>query len=307
MRDGETPICDYEGSDYQERFWQSVDRRYEDLAEAAALRRLLLGGGDFLLEIGAGAGRHTPRYAAFERVALLDYSLSQLQRAQQTLGRGPRFLYVAADLYRMPFVPGNFDAATMIRTLHHMADPQAALEAAAEVLRSGAQFILEYANKRNLKAVLRWILRRQAWNPFDLAPVELVRLNFNFHPHAVRSWLESAGLIVESQLAVSGFRQPTLKRVVPLRALLALEAVVQPIGGWLLLSPSVFVRARMVGPRESSRTGEFWRCPQCGSRRFDERPDGLKCLGCGRLWELRDGIYDFRARPPAEPEPVGRQ
>jgi hypothetical protein len=34
-------ICDYEGSDYQERFWDQADRVYEDRVESIALRRLL--------------------------------------------------------------------------------------------------------------------------------------------------------------------------------------------------------------------------------------------------------------------------
>jgi hypothetical protein len=66
------PICDYEGSDYQSVFWDRGYRTYEDRVEAVALRRLLPSGGELLLELGAGAGRNTPRYQGFERVVLLD-------------------------------------------------------------------------------------------------------------------------------------------------------------------------------------------------------------------------------------------
>src|SRR5512140_3757891 len=64
------PVCDYEGSDYQTRFWEKGGREYEDLCEAIALRRLLPKKGQLLLELGAGAGRNTPRYQGFERVVL---------------------------------------------------------------------------------------------------------------------------------------------------------------------------------------------------------------------------------------------
>jgi len=67
------PICDYEGSDYQTSFWDAGGRAYEDAAEAIALRRLLPPGGRRLLELGAGAGRNTPRYTGFEQITLLDY------------------------------------------------------------------------------------------------------------------------------------------------------------------------------------------------------------------------------------------
>src|SRR5512134_2119301 len=146
------PICNYEGSDYQTSFWDKGGRAYEDRTEAIALKRLLPKSGRLLLELGAGAGRNTPRYLGFERIVLLDYSRTQLEQAQARLGRLERYIYVAADAYRLPFIPGLFDAATMIRTLHHMADAPRALGQVRQVLQPGSTFVLEFANKQNLKA-----------------------------------------------------------------------------------------------------------------------------------------------------------
>ena len=84
------PVCDYEGSDYQTRFWEAGGREYEDRCEAIALKRLLPKSGKLLLELGAGAGRNTPRYNGFERVVLLDYSRPQLKQAQARLGASSR-------------------------------------------------------------------------------------------------------------------------------------------------------------------------------------------------------------------------
>jgi ubiquinone/menaquinone biosynthesis C-methylase UbiE len=237
------PICDYDGSDYQERFWDRGEREYEDRAEAVALRRLLPAGEGTLLEVGAGAGRNSPRYSGFERVVLLDYSHTQLRQAQERLGRLERYRYVVGDVYHLPFATGTFGAATMIRTLHHMADPEGALRQVRRALAKGALFILEYANKQNLKAILRWLLRRQAWSPFDRAPVEFARLNFDFHPAAVRAWLEKAGFRVTRTLTVSHFRLPLFKRLLPVSVLVGMEAVAQWTGGLWQLSPSVFLRA----------------------------------------------------------------
>ena len=158
---GHPPVIDYEGSDYQARFWASGGREYEDQAEGVALRRLLPKSGKLLLELGAGAGRNTPRYTGFERVVLLDYSRTQLCQAQERLGKSDRYIYVAADVYRLPFVPGLFDAATMIRTLHHLVEPRLALAQVRQVLQPGGTFILEFANKRNFKAIARYLLGRQ--------------------------------------------------------------------------------------------------------------------------------------------------
>ena len=180
------PVCDYEGSNYQQTFWETGGREYEDRVEEIAIRRLMPPGGRRLLELGAGAGRNTPRYTGFEQIVLLDYARSQLELARERLGTSGRYLYVAADVYSLPFAADAFDCATMIRTLHHMADPQAALNEVHSVLHTDGTFLLEFANKRNLKAILRWLLRRQDWNPFDREPVEYVELNYDFHPAAVR-------------------------------------------------------------------------------------------------------------------------
>ena len=67
-------VCSYEGSDYQTSFWETGARRYEDAVEAIALKRLLREPGRLMLELGAGAGRNTPRYADWQRAVLVDYS-----------------------------------------------------------------------------------------------------------------------------------------------------------------------------------------------------------------------------------------
>jgi len=298
---GSPPVIDYEGSDYQSTFWEKGGRDYEDQVEAVALRRLLPAAGKLLLEVGAGAGRNTPRYGGFERVVLLDYSLSQLRLAQERLDRGERYVFVAADAYRLPFAPRQFDAATMIRTLHHMVEPQRALGQVGEALQPGGVFILEYANKHNLKAILRYALRRQDWSPFSLEPVEFADLNFDFHPQAVQNWLKACGFAVERQLTVSHFRIGLLKRWLPLRLLVALDALAQWSGDSWQLSPSVFVRARSVGqdvilPQDAILPYKklTFRCPACEHYPLDEAGESLLCSACARSWPIREGIYDFR-------------
>ncbi len=297
MTDQHPPICDYEGSDYQTRFWDQGGRAYEDRAEAVALRRLLPRRGDLLLEVGAGAGRNTPRYRGYARVVLMDYSLTQMQQAQARLGRAPRYVYVAADVYRLPFVDSLFDGATMIRVLHHLAEPLLALRQVRRVLQSEGVFILEYANKQNLKAILRYLLRRQDWNPFSREPIEFAPLNFDFHPAAVRAWLGEAGFQLERQLTVSHFRIGVLKRLIPTAALVALDAAAQLTGDLWQLSPSVFTRSRAAGDSPASTpSGAFFRCPACGHSPMDEGQDALRCSGCGATWPIVDGIYDFRGK-----------
>jgi ubiquinone/menaquinone biosynthesis C-methylase UbiE len=288
------PICDYEGSDYQERFWDRGERAYEDRVEAIALHRLLSPGGRRLLEVGAGAGRNTERYVDFQQIVLLDYSHTQLALARDRLGDNGRYIYVAGDVYRLPFAPRVFDASTMIRTLHHMAEPLDALQEVHQVLEPGAIFILEYANKRNLKAIARWLLRRQTWSPFDHTQVEFAPLNFDFHPVVIRKMLAQAGFDISRQLTVSHFRLDLLKRLVPLDLLVTLDAMAQWSGGLFQLTPSVFVRSIATGGGMSVVEGAFWRCPVCRSLDMEQGEEGVRCHGCGRLWPVRGGIYDFK-------------
>jgi ubiquinone/menaquinone biosynthesis C-methylase UbiE len=287
------PKCSYEGSDYQQVFWDQGGRLYEDQAEAVALRRLLPSAGKLLLEVGAGAGRNTPRYAAFERVVVSDYSLTQVQQAQQRLGRSDRYIYVAADVYRLPFTTGLFDAATMIRVLHHMAEPQRALQQVRRVLQPGAVFILEYANKQNLKAILRYLLKKQTWSPFSLEPVEFAELNYDFHPRAVRSWLAENGFTLQRQLTVSHYRMGLFKKLVPLRLLVGMDALASLTGDWWQLTPSVFTRSRAAGETLSAAPGAFFACPDCHGE-LQEGEGKLDCASCHRSWPVVDGIYDFR-------------
>lgn len=294
MSVGRPPVCDYTDSSYQTSFWDQGKRAYEDRSEEIALCRLLPASGKLLLELGAGAGRNTPRYRGFERIVLLDYSHTQLQQAQSRLGTSERYVYVAADIYRLPFVSGLFDAATMIRTLHHMADAPLALRRVRRVMQPEGIFILEFANKRNLKAVVRYLIRRQEWNPFTLEPIEFTRLNFDFHPKAVRQWLAESGFAIERQLTVSHFRVGFLKRSVPLKLLVAMDSALQLTGNWWQFSPSVFVRARTSGSIPTPAYDGFFACPECGYAPLEEAPDALACPACGRRWAVRDGIYDFR-------------
>lgn len=289
------PVCDYEGSNYQSEFWDSGERDYEGLAEQIALRALLPESGRLFLELGAGAGRQTPLLSAFEHVVLLDYSRTQLQQARARLGGAGYYTFVAANVYQLPFAPGVFDGAMMVRVMHHLVDAPAALKEIRSALAPGSTFVLEYANKQNLKAIVRYLLRKQAWNPFSPAPVEFVKLNFDFHPETMRQWLNEAGFKVERQRTVSHYRLGLLKRLLPAGALAAADGLVQPTGDWFQLTPSVFVKCSAAGgplPAIGALPPDIFRCPACkGELRRDG--DVLFCDNRHR-WGLKEGIYDFK-------------
>ena len=288
-------ICDYGDSSYRQDFWEGQGRAYEDAVERRVLRELLPKTGGALLEVGAGFGRLTDEYRMFRQVVLLDYSLEQLRYARQRLG-DEGYLYVSADAYRMPFREGAFDAATMIRVIHHFENAPAVLEQIRRALADDGSFILEYANKRNLKAMLRHLFNLNDWNPYTLDPIEFVELNFNFHPEYVHEAAARLEFGLRRVVPVSWFRLGLLKRVLPAGFLALLDSGLQR-SGWAL-SPSVFLDLRL--PGGSTRRGasssadplEILRCPQSGGRL---RQDGDSLVSGGGLrYGIREGIYDFR-------------
>ncbi len=285
-------IIDYEGSTYEQDFWGGGSREYEDRVERIALRQLLPKSGHRLLEIGAGYGRLTREYDAFDSVVLMDYSLSHLQAAQQQLGRAPRYTYVAADVYALPFAAASFDTVTLIRVLHHLVDAPAALREVARVSSRGSRFILEYANARNLKAMLRYALRRQAISPYRLEPTEFVPLNFDFHPRYISEALSAVGFRNEARRPVSYFRLGLLKRALPTHWLAAADALLQRSG--VLYSPSVFTRNYLADENAGALTDELeFCCPRC-QEHLERVGDSWRCHD-GSRYAIHDGIHDFRA------------
>ncbi len=241
------PVIDYEDSQYRTDFWEGQGRQYEDAAERLAIRHLLPASGTRIAEIGAGFGRLAELYLGYEQIVLFDYSRTLLQDAASRWSSDPRFVFVAGNVYEFPLATGVLDAVVMVRVMHHLADVDRALGQIRRSMHGGSTAVLEYANKRNLKALARWAAHRQEWSPMSMEPVEFVELNFDFHPTWMADRFNEARLQIERQLAVSHFRLPVLKNTIPPDLLAKADSWLFDLGGYYPLSPSVFVRA------ESSR------------------------------------------------------
>ncbi len=287
------PVCSYEGSRYSTEFWTQA-RSYEDAVERIALRALLPARGQRLLEIGAGFGRVVDLYEGYGTIVLLDYAETQLAQAVDRLGADGPFVFVQANFYHLPFARRLFDTVTMIRTLHHATDAPEVLHQVSQVLGPEGAFVLEFANKQNLKAIARYLLGRQAWSPFDREPVEFVELNFDFHPRWIWSQLARVDLQREAVRTVSHFRIDLMKRLLPARLLATVDGAIQPTGALWQLSPSVFVRARADADRDPVPEGVFFRCPACGRPLEGVPPVASLSCACGETWVRKGAIYDFR-------------
>ncbi len=288
-RDG-GPIIDYETSDYAERFWPG--REYEDAVERLAMKKLLPSSGEVLADVGAGHGRLADLYGRFRTVLLVDPARSVLEKSAATWGDDPRFVFARADLSQLPMHDSSCDAIVTVRVLHHIPNLRAAFQEIHRVLRPGGAYVLEFANKRNLKEILRAAIGRSTRRPFSRAPTEALPLHFTFHPAYVDDALREADFRVDRALAVSAFRIPLLKRWVPAPLLARIDGWIQEVGAPLKLTPSVFLRALADKSIPAVEPTGLFACPDDGTPLRNLGP-GLACPTCGRSWEPQGGIYDF--------------
>jgi ubiquinone/menaquinone biosynthesis C-methylase UbiE len=290
-------VIDYEGSKYSTEFWSSA-REYEDRAERIAIRAMLPPQGGRLIDIGAGAGRLGDLYLGYDEVILMDYARSTIFEARDRWGHDPRFKFVAADLYTLPFVEGAFDSVVMIRVIHHIVDVPRALQNIRAAMKPAGLFVFEFANKRNLKAIARYAVRKQTWSPFDQKPIEFVELNFDFHPAWMKQQLIQVGFTIRQVRSVSMFRVSALKRLFGARRLASIDSALQRPFAPLAISPSMFVLCSPfpdVSRRQEKMPGsEVFVCPTCRAL-LPAHPvnDELRCAN-GHRWSAHAGIYDFK-------------
>jgi ubiquinone/menaquinone biosynthesis C-methylase UbiE len=287
------PVMDYEGSTWRTEFWRG--REYEDTVERIALSKVLPPRGGRLAEIGAGFGRLADLYRGYERVILLDYARSMLKDAQARLGADPKFVFVVGDIYNLPFAESALDTALTIRVLHHIADIPRAFAECARSVRPGGAYLTDFANKKHLKAIAKYYLRRGAdMNPFTLEPYEFVKLNFDYHPEYIRQNLTRAGFSVQQSLAVSTFRVGALKRYLPASLLVSLDSAIQAPTAALAIAPTILYRASSIKPGALQHNPMLWRCTRCGAAIAETSDDRLDCPACRASFHKTEGIWDFK-------------
>jgi ubiquinone/menaquinone biosynthesis C-methylase UbiE/ribosomal protein L32 len=298
QRTRQLKIINYEGSSYKTDFWEGQGREFEDITERTAIHRLLPPTGGTIIEIGAGFGRLADLYSNYDQVILLDYSLSLLSEAKNTFGENPKYKFVAANVYNLPFADNVADTMIMIRVAHHLESVASALAEIHRVLQGDQPFILEFANKRNVKSIVRYIFKRQSWSPFDQAPYEFVPLNFDFHPNWMAQTIQQAGFRTEESLAISNFRLPAIKNRISPQTLARIDNAIARPGAALKLSPSVLTKNISIKKKQAA-TGLF-KCPKCGGQDLEHTEDAVICPDCKSRWPITDGIIDFRyPRPEA--------
>jgi ubiquinone/menaquinone biosynthesis C-methylase UbiE len=303
-------ISDYDKFDYNyKNYWK--DREYEDKAEKIVLEGYLQNmQGNVFVDIGGSFGRNLEMY--YEKYSIpivLDYSIRTLQKnKEELLKRHPKTKLIAANAYKMPFKNETVDGSMIVRVLHHLEDQNGIFKEIDRITQGGGFFILEYANKMHIKAILKWIftlrLKNFSLNPYQQPNQEnfegtkkgQTAIFLNYHPKYIKKLIEQNNFSIVSKRNCSFLRMEKLKKILSLKFLLKIERLLQKFLSWSNFAPSIVLKTKKLG-NNSNNVDDFEKvlcCPDCkGGLNIQENT--AKCVRCDKIFKNKLGVWDFRA------------
>jgi ubiquinone/menaquinone biosynthesis C-methylase UbiE len=235
------------------RFW--TKRQYENISEQIALTHFCrqISNKNLAADIGAGYGRHTKFFAKiFKKCLLIDPSDKQLKIAlNQVKEKNVDIIKSYAE--NLPFKDNTFDAAFLIRVVHHLEEPKVALGEISRVLKTGGYLVLEFANKTHFLATIKHLLTFNFSYFKNIKPIKVPQssssaeesvIYLNFHPRYIEKILEKEGFKILEHLSVSNLRSQFIKKVLPFNLLIFIEKFLQRLLAQLYFGPSIFVLAK---------------------------------------------------------------
>ena len=302
-------IADYDTYDYNyATYWSK--REYEHKAEVIALEKLLSNcKGNYFLDIGGSFGRLTPTYySKYSKPVIVDYSLKTLQKNYNKLKKAyPNTQLIAANAYYLPFKNNCFDAALMVRVLHHIEKPKQCIKEVHRTLNGEGIYIQEYANKLHIKAVLRAIFTlnfsifdRKPYQQPDKSNYEGAKkgsqvLFLNYHPKYINTLFSNLGFKIDRKYGCSFLRLNILKKIFKTNILLFWERIFQNTLSWTDISPSIFIKAIKLEEKESNYTNleDILVCPNCKNNLLFKNDTAI-CSKCKKNYTKKENIWDFR-------------
>lgn len=238
-------VADYNGYDYKKIFWEDADRKYEDMADRLAIRKLLPAHIDNFVDIAGGYGRLADEYIPRAKTAtVFDYSKTELTQAKELYG--DKIQTKAGDIYNIPFSDDTFDALIMVRATHHFKEMQKVSDELYRILKPGGVAIIEVANKKTLPKMFRYWFKKSEINPFSRDVAHLKDLNsdgfYNYHPKYIEDIFHKSGFRIEKILSVSNFRSAKLKKFFGTKNLVRMEKIAQPILASVRFAPSIYYK-----------------------------------------------------------------
>ena len=245
-------ISDYNGYDYKKIFWEDANRKYEDMSDRLAIRRLLPKKLGKFVDIAGGYGRLAKEYISRAQSAtIFDYSKTELKQAKEEFG--DKIHTKAGDIYSLPFKDNEFDTLMMVRATHHFKDMKKVTSELHRILKPGGVAVIEVANKRTLPKMLRYWTGRSDVNPFSKQPSHLKDIDkngfYNYHPQYMENIFKKAGFEIIEVLSVSNFRSTTLKKMFKTSTLVKMEKRAQKALAPVRFAPSIYYKLIKLDPK----------------------------------------------------------
>jgi SAM-dependent methyltransferase len=301
-------------------------REYRQQADNHPPGRLLplLSHPRWFIDFGGRFGHNTRHYRnAAAHYVIVDYSAANLTDAGELLAdelaAGRAFL-VRADLNALPFVDAAFDAAIVVRVLHHVPDIERAL---AEMGRTvGDRWLIGVPITHNTPSVLRGAARRDSDEARGLAPLAAGTSTApasNLQVGAVRRLLSEHGWQTWVAASVNNMRRwdgslPPVARALP--AAVQLAKVAAAPGGRAWRGPSQFLLAQRPTPipailaamsehvpNGAPALATRMACPACRGQ-LSWTTQTASCLACFATYPRTGTYWDFTI-PASQPATLG--
>jgi len=304
-------ISDYDEFDYDYRtYWK--ERIYEHRAEVLLLNKLFKKQkGTWFLDIGGSYGRLTPvYYTYFSHPVILDYSFKTLQKNKKILQQKfPKIELVAGNIYKIPFKSGVFEGALMNRVLHHIENPNKAIENVSQCLKPNSIYIQEIPNKIHIKAVIRELFKLN-FKFLDQKPYlqpskgnfegsrSAESLFYNYHPKHIKKLMNRNQLIQLKTIGASYLRIGVLKKIIPINILLFLENIFQFLFTGLYIAPSIYLVAKKTTDSKAAQYStlkDTLCCPLC-RHNLTFKENTACCIKCNHKYLKINDIWDFRVK-----------
>lgn len=303
-------LANYDKYSYDYKtYWHG--REYEHESEVIALQKMFQNvQGKRIIDIGGSYGRLLDiYYSHFDTIIIVDYSFQTLKRYHQEITeKYPKVTLVAANAYKLPFKDGTFDGGIMFRTIHHIQNISGLFKELNRIFVNGSTFILEFANKFHIKAVIKWLLKLD-FKKFDLSPYQQEHresaigsktetIFLNFSPRYIGLNLEENNFKTVKSQSVSFLRVPYLKRRFSTRTLIFIEKLLQksPINH-LKITPSIIYKSVNIDREQKQLADKSFEdilaCPECkGSLSISG--ESANCTSCQQTFYSKNNIWDFR-------------
>ena len=243
----------YDSYDYPS-YW--IGRDYEHKSEVYAIKKFLekITYLDTILEIGSGYGRLTPSYInKAKKIILSDPSKTLLQISKDNFKKFKvKCINSEINNLHKNIKKQKIDLIIFIRVMHHIKNIDNTFININKLLKKNGYLLLEFANKRHLKATFSELLKGNFTFPLDIFPKDLrskkSKLNnclpfYNFHPDIIFEKLKKHGFEIIDKRSVSNIRSTKIKNFLSTDSLLFFEKILQKPLSFINFGPSMFILA----------------------------------------------------------------